>query len=360
MLRYRLHIAALGVLCSGFSLGLPVSANDGGFHLVTESQGDVKSQRKGQKVQPVHVGDRLRTTDKLLLGKGGRAKVLCQNLATWSPNKAGSFEIATGCKVSGRSVLQSVNSDRIPTRSSNDPKIPYIISPRNTKIIESEPLLKWNPVAGAKSYRVSVTGPDVNWDTTVTQSQVVYGGTDPLKPRIRYRVMVTAESGESSNSDVVTGFERLDDVAVTQLKSDIAAVLEQKDLSEEATVLAITHLERSNELYGSAIDRLEQWLNQGNQSAAIYQLLGDLYLQVELPRLARKPYIEGLKLMRQSKKMTDEATTLSNLGEIDELLGELREAIFWLKSAKNIYQQLADEERVQTTEIKLSDLQRRI
>jgi hypothetical protein len=359
MMRYRLHIAALGVLCSGFSLGLPVSANDGGFHLVTESQGDVKLQRKGQKVQPVHVGDRLRTTDKLLLGKGGRAKVLCQNLAKWSPKTVGSFEVATGCKVSGRSVLQSVNSDRIPTRSSNDPKIPYIISPRNTTVIESELWLKWNPVAGAKSYRVLVTGPDVNWETTVTQSHVAYGGTT-LKPKMRYRVMVTAESGESSKSDVVTGFERLDDVALTQLKSDITAVLEQKDLSEEATVLAIAHLERSNELYGSAIDRLEMWLARGNKSAAVSQLLGELYRQVGLPGLARDHYVVGLEMMRRDGNLAGHAEVLNSLGQVDRDSDLLKAAIGWLEEAQKLYRELGDGERVQQLEKELTDLRKRV
>jgi hypothetical protein len=360
MLRYRLYIAALGVLCSGFCLGLPVSANDGSFHLVTESQGDAKLQRKGQKVQPVHVGDRLRTTDRLLLGKGGRVKILCQNLTKWIPNTVGSFEIAKGCKMNGRSVLRSTNRDRILSRSSNDPKIPYIISPRNTSIIELKPLLKWNPVKGSKSYRVSVTGPDVNWETTVSQSQVMYGGNAPLKSGIRYRVIVTAESGETSTSDSVTGFERLDDDTVARLKANIMMVTDQKDINEEAAVLALAHLERSNELYVAAIERLTHWVAQGNQSAAVQQLLGNLYWQMGLSRPAREHYVTAQNLMQQDQNLLGEAEVLSQLGEVAQSLGQLKEAITWLEGTQKLYRELDDEEQAKVIEEKLINLRERI
>jgi hypothetical protein len=357
MLRDRRGLAILvGVGC--FLLqSLPASAN-GGFHLVTGVKGDVQVQRQGQKNQQVFFGYRLKTADKLLLGKGGTATLLCQNLRLATIQQMGTSEVAKVCQIGGRSVLQVIDPNRIPTRSSNNPTIPYIISPRNTIVIDSKPLLRWNPVAGSKSYRVLVTGPEMKWETTVTQSQVVYGG-EPLKSGVRYRVTVTAENGESSQSDTGVGFSVLDNAAVEQIKSNISA-LQRQELSEEAQVLAIAHLERSNELYASAIDRLEVWLGRGNKSTAGSQLLGDVYRQVGLPGLARDRYVVGLEMMRQDGNLAGQAEVLNSLGQVDRDSDRLKDAIGWLEEAQKRYRELGDEEGVQQLEKELTDLRERV
>jgi hypothetical protein len=358
MLRERRGLAILiGVGCL-LGQSLPASAGDDGFHMVTGVKGNVQVQRQGQKNQQVFFGYRLKTTDKLLLGKGGTATVLCQNIRLATVQQPGTFEVAKICQASGRAVLQVIDPNRIPTRSSNDRTIPYIISPRNTAVVEAKPLLRWNPVVGSKSYRVSVTGAEMKWETTVKQSQVVYGG-EPLKSGVRYRMTVTAEKGESSESDVVTGFSRSDDAAVKQVNADIKE-LQQQDLSEEAQVLAVAHLERSNGLYAGAIERLERWLNQGNKSAAGYQLLGNLYWQVGLPELARARYVAALPLMKQVNNLTGETEILSNLGQVDRVLDRLKEAIAWLESARKSYQYLDDTDRVREIEVQLADLKKRV
>jgi hypothetical protein len=333
-------------------LSLPASANSGGFHLVTGVRGNVQVQRKGQNNQG------LKTADKLLLGQGGKATLLCQNLHVKTLRQTGTFEVAKVCQVDGRNILQSLNSNRLDTRGFNDSTLPYIISPRNTVLIEAKPLLRWNSVVGSKSYRVLVTGPDLKWETTVNQSQVVYGG-DPLKSGVRYRVTVTAEKGESSERDGVTGFSRSDDLAVTQISADIQE-LQQQDLSEEAKVLAVAHLEHSNELYSSAIERLEGWLKKGNQSAAGSQLLGDLYRQVGLPTLAREQYVAALPLIRRDEDLLGEAGILSSLGQIDRNQGHVKESIMWLEKAQTLYQKIEDDEQIRILNEQLAYLRKKI
>jgi hypothetical protein len=342
------------------SLSLPVSANGEGFHFVTGVQGNVQVQRQGQKKQRAFFSYRLKTTDQILLGKGGKAMILCQNARVVALNQAGTFEVAKICKVTGRSVLKPLNQDRIDTRPLMDLTIPYIISPRNTAVIEAQPLLRWNPVTGSKKYQVTVTGPEVNWETTVSETQVKYGGSSmPLKPGIRYRVTVTAENGESSQKNGVTGFSRLEDELVQQVQADIMTV-QQQDLSEEAKVLAIAHIERSNNLNAGAIDRLEQWLSQGNRSAAVYQLLGDLYWQVGLPGLARERYVAGLELIQKSQDFVQQAEFLVSLGQVDRASDRLKDAISWMERAQEVYRKLEDAERVQELEKELIDLRKRV
>jgi hypothetical protein len=358
----RGHRPFITLISTGLFLSLswPVSAADEGFHLVTWIQGNVQVQRQGQKKHQVFFGYRLKTADKLLLNSAGKVTVLCQNLRSVTLSQTGNVEVAKVCQVAGRSVLQPINQDRIDTRPLMDLMVPYIISPRDTAVIEAQPLLRWNPVPGSKNYRVAVTGPEVNWETTVSETQVKYGGSSmPLKPGIRYRVTITAENGESSQKNGVTGFSRLENELAQQVQTDIATV-QQQDLSEEVKVLTIAHLESSNKLYAAAIDRLTQWIGQGNRSAAAQYLLGDLYFKVDLPQLAREPYVEGLALMRQNKNLAGEAAILNNLGDVDQSLGKLRDAISWLEEAQKIYRELENGERVQAIENQLADLKRRI
>jgi hypothetical protein len=341
-----------------FSLSLPAFAGSEGLNLVTEVRGDASVQRDGRKAQRARVGDRLKASDKLSLGKGGAAKVLCDNASIWKSNTVGTFAVAKGCQAKGRTVLRSANQDRIPTRSGNDPTIPFVISPRNTNVIDSQQLLRWNPVAGARAYRVSVTGPDVKWKKSVNRSQALFSDV-ALKPGMRYRVMVTAENGASSQSETGIGFSILDSATATQIKSDISA-LQRQELSEEAQVLAIAHLERSNELYGSAIDRLEVWLARGNKSAAVSQLAGDLNRQVGLPGLARDHYVVGLEMMRQDGNLAAQAEVLNSLGQVDRDSDRLKAAIGWLEEAQKRYRQLGDGERVQQLGKELIDLRKRV
>jgi hypothetical protein len=352
----------LGILVGvGCLMGqpLPASASNAGFHLVTGVKGNVQVQRQGQKQQKVFFGYRLKTADRLVVRKGETVTVLCQNLRLATLQQVGTFEVAKVCQVSGRSVLKSLNQDRIGTKPLMDLTIPYIISPRDTTVVEAQPLLRWNPVTGSKKYQVTVTGPEVNWETMVNETHVKYGGSMPLKPGIRYRVTVTAENGESSQKNGVTGFSRLEDELVQQVQADITTV-QQQDLSEEAKVLAIAHIERSNNLNAGAIDRLEQWLGQGNRSAAVYQLLGDLYWQVGLPGLARERYVAGLELMRRDKSLAGEADVLNSLGQVDRASDRLKDAIGWLEAARKRYRDLDDVDRVREIEDQLADLKKRV
>jgi hypothetical protein len=338
----------------------PAFAGDSGFHLISEVKGEVKIQRVGRKKDQVaHVGDRLQTMDKLKLGKGGAAKVLCQNTLFWNPKTAGIFPVSGGCQTVGRVILTPIDGGIILPRSPNDPAIPYIISPRNTVVLETQPLLRWSPVEGVQRYQVEVSGSGIRWTTEVSLPQVVYGGNLPLKPGVRYRVTVTADNGSSSQSDAATGFTVLDKTAAEQIKTDIMT-LQQKVLSEEAKILAVAHLERSNQLYATAIERLTQWLDKGNRSAAANQLLGDLYWQVGLSQLARKSYTIGLELMKQDDNLEGQATILASLGQVDESLDHLKLAIQWLEAAQKNYRSLGDEEKVHEIQGKVADLKQRV
>ena len=70
-----------------------------------------------------------------------------------------------------------------------DVAVPYLISPRHTLLLDGKPTLRWNQVAGAKIYTVTVMGPkDLVWETRTQAAQVVYGGPE-LQPGDRKSVV---------------------------------------------------------------------------------------------------------------------------------------------------------------------------
>jgi hypothetical protein len=355
LLRKFLFLASFGLLlCEP----LPSYGAEAALHAVPAVSGNVKLLRGKLKPQPLKVGMSLRSTDKLVLAKGSSVRVRCQNRSRWQPKAPGTFSVATGCKVPEK--VQISTSSRIDTRSgADDPTRPYLISPRETKIVGFQPLLRWNPVVGISRYQVEVSGPGVAWTAEVSQPEVRYGGKETFQPGMRYRVRVKGTEEKIFSNEVITGFSLLDATTVKQVKDEIEA-LQREQLSSEAEVLELAYLEQSYELYSAAIDRLNQWVAQGNQSAAVEKLLGDLYWQVELPRLARRHYSTAQKLMNQDKNRLGEAEVLSQLGEIDRGLGQLKEAIAWLEAAKPVYQALEDGEQVQAIEVRLADLRERV
>jgi hypothetical protein len=355
------RLGALVLAISGLWWFEPLTglATGPGFNLATQVKGEVWVLRDQRKPWKLRVGHYLWSTDRLRVTQGSLAQVLCQNASLWNPKAIGTFAVNQGCRATGRIVLKPTNGDRTPTRSSNNPTLPFIISPRNTVILEAQPLLRWNPVAGVKRYQVRVNGPGVDWQTEVSQSQVMYGGKQVFQPGMRYRVIVTSGNGESSQGDGAVGFSVLDGAAVARVKADILG-LQQQELSDEAQVLSIAHLERSNELYASAINRLEMWLGRRNKSAAVSQLAGDLNRQVGLPGLARDHYVVGLEMMRRDGNLAGQAEVLNSLGQVDRDSDRLKDAIGWLEEAQKRYRELGDEERVKQLDTELTDLRERV
>jgi hypothetical protein len=353
------QLKSLGLVSLGLLLcqSLPSYGAQQVVHTVPEVRGTVKLLRGKQRPQPVWVGMSLRSTDRLQLVRGSSVRVRCHNRSKLQLQVPGTFSVAQGCKDNGK--VPPSRSTRSPTRGADDPKRPYLLSPRETKIVESQPLLSWNPVAGMLRYRVEVSGLGWTWTKEVSQPEVRYSGTEALQPGMRYRVKIQGSKEGLFSNDPIVGFSLLDRETVAQVNAELAA-LQQEPLGAEAMVLELAQVEQSYELYGAAIARLNQWPAQDNQSAAVEKLLGDLYWQVGLPRLAQHHYTRAQALMKRDRNSLGLAEVLSRLAELEREVGELKKAIAWLEAAKPIYQALGDREQVKAIEVTLTDLRQRV
>ncbi|MBD2221139.1 fibronectin type III domain-containing protein [Calothrix sp. FACHB-1219] len=358
----RKKISFLAILLSlpFITVATPGLSQENSLNFISEVKGDVNIQRSGRKnYQKAYGGELLDSSDSLQLGKGASTKVVCNNLFIWNIQSPGEFSVSSGCPSTGKPVLIRNGSERAPTRAPNDPAIPYIINPRDTAILSDKPTLRWNAVKGANSYQVQVRGPGVNWTTEVKQPEVVYSGKETLQPGSRYRVIVTADNGVSSESEAPAGFTLLSEEDAKRVKAEIIQ-LQKQPLRDESKTLALAYLYKSKNLNAAAIDLLAGLVKQGSRTTSVYQLLGSVYQQVGLHRLAKEQYLTALKLAKAERNLEAQAIIQTSLGEIDIVLDNLQQAFESLQAAQSGYRNLGDEQQVQQLQQKLDDLKGRL
>ena len=359
--KFKLLIPFLtGVTLAGI-LAKPLNSVIPGFNLLISLSppGQVKLKRQQWQIyQPARVGTPLRDADRLLLAKGAKARVICQNLTMWKVPDGKESIVSQGCRPVSNPRLVEPRGDTANPRAINSPRIPYLITPRNTELLPTESLtLRWNRVEGAKNYRVILVGPpDVNWNKETKENQVVvYLAEQPLKPGNRYWFNVKTDRNATSESEGVFGFSILSEKAAQEISGAVAEI-KQKQLSREAEALALAHLYQSKEVYNEAIALLNAAIKDGIESTAIYQLLGKVYQQIGLNRLAREQYLKGSELAKPEENLEGLAITQGGLAITTAIVGNEDEARDYFKKAKAAYQELGDEEAVRNLEEVLSNI----
>ncbi|NEO52825.1 MAG: tetratricopeptide repeat protein [Okeania sp. SIO3B5] len=340
-------------------LAKPLSSVIPGFNLLISFSppGQVKLKREQwQTYQPTTVGTRLRDADRLFLPKGAKAKVICQNLVMWKVPAGKESIVREGCPSVSNPRLIDQGEDTAPTRNPNTPSIPYLISPRETKLLPTESVtFHWHQVEGAKNYRVSLRGPGVNWNDKTKENQVVYAAEQPLKPGTRYWFTVETDTGATSTREGIIGFSTVSEKEVQEILGAVEEV-KQKQLSREAEALALARLYQSNEVYNEAIALLKSAIKDGVESTAIHQLLGKVYQQIGLNRLAREHYLKALELAKAEENLEGLAMTQGGLAITNGIVGNEDEARNYFKNAKATYQELGDEEAIRNLEKVLTEI----
>lgn len=279
----------------------PVSQEtDGLVGWIIEAKGEVWLKREEwSDYRCITVGTKLYPGDLLQPSPQARVLVQCANGTTIWSVPAGVISGATnGCPPQAV-PLPRTRGDIAPLRSGISPLIPYIISPRRTKLLNSLPMLRWNAVPGASRYTVSliVDEEDVLWETQVEGTEVVYSGESPLESGVDYLLMVEADMGASSLEDDSPdlGFTLLDENEATVVREAIEQLV-KLDLADETKSFALANLYRIHDLKAEAIATWEALVKRGSQIAAIYRTLGDLYLEVGLNPLAQSWYMRATQL----------------------------------------------------------------
>ena len=326
----------------------PVLSNTSGINLIVNFSGDVKVKKdEWSQWQKADFGNTLSPNDQLEIGTNSSATIYCSDLSEWTIEQPGTYWLYDGCSP-GEPTLKLPNSNNDTRRPGGIKEqalqnIPYIISPRNTSILNNQPTIRWNTVPGATQYKVIVE----DWEDETSDTEILYTG--ELEAEFFYFVSVLANSDSSSEEEAEVGFTVLDEQKEKDILAHIEAV-KQQGLTKGAEGLILAHLYRGNDLNAEAIQVLEELVKEGNESISVYQLLGDIYQQVGLSLQAKETYSKGLALTKNVENIAGKAAIQAELGEVEYALGNEDEAIQWLEKSKADYVLLEDESQIEKLE----------
>ena len=330
--------------------------------------GEVQLQRQNGRSIRATTGTPIYPGDKLQTSQNGQITIQCADLGIKSI-KAGENQLNSCLLVSDKSQSDcNKNLIRCPDRGDdkiawNNAPIPYIISPRRTQLLGNKPTLRWNPVAGATSYKLSIleNKAKLNWEMTVNGTEAVYPGEPVLKPGVKYRLIVEANTGVSSESPLVEGdteFRLLDEKDAEAVKEAVRTI-EQQVPNAASQKLAIAQIYRSANLNAEAIETLESLLAAGVETAPIYRMLGEMYQgRSQLMPQAEIYYKKAIDAAKSDdiEELTD---ARYGLAQVYSSMRNYPEAIQYLKLSKEGYQSLGDLPMVEKIEKQLQDAQRR-
>jgi predicted negative regulator of RcsB-dependent stress response len=336
----------------------PSWANPTALNFIATIKGDVKLKRSQWKsYQKANWLYLLNPSDQLQLGAGASATVMCDNLKVWAVPAGKVSRVSDGCGSQAPIVTRS-NSRRSPSRAPNE-TIPYIISPRNTVLLTNRPILRWKAVPGATRYQVRVqdAGLTLNWQAETSNTQIEYPGQPSLQLGSNYSLIVETDNQKSSEEEqgIDLSFTLLDTQKAESVRTEVAKLKQQK-LTPEAESLALAYLYQSYDLKAEAIELLEGLGKRGSQTTAVYQILGDLYLQVGLSQQAKSSYLKALKLAQRTENVEGQVEAQMGLGEADYGLNNKDEAIAAWKKAKESYIVLGDRSQVQELEKRIAEI----
>ncbi|NET72712.1 MAG: hypothetical protein F6K62_17820 [Sphaerospermopsis sp. SIO1G2] len=264
-------------------------------------------------------------------------------------------------------IALEVNECLPVSRSANN-KIPQIISPRDTHLLTSQPIIKWNALQGVKSYEVKVMmkGEFVDkaiWKKTVDGNEIIYNGKS-LQPGVQYYVVVETKnrdkiSSEEENMEIF--FEILDRNKAKKIQISI----EQTNFKDPQQVLKLAKLYDQENLDSEAIELLEDFISENpeNVNVSIYNFLGIKYRDEDLYNHSEQTYLK-LKTFLEKSNNSNLSVTLENLViplmVINKINKNWKQAVIYGKEAISICQQLNDIDKVKKLRSQVEELENKI
>lgn len=277
--------------------------------------------------------------------------------------------------VEGSMVVEPVTREK----ESDYGRIPIVVSPRNTSLLELEPELRWVEVPGAIEYVLSMSGPQAFEDVTLDAEELsceadalaaphrICSATWPasewrLDRGGRYFLTIGARTGVASaprpseESDIrVLAEDTAGEVqtAVTEIEALNLDVVTQD--------LLLAGLYAGHGLYGQATAAYERILAL-QPSPVVYVTLGDTYSATALYRWAFEAYQEALDVLSQSgDEPAVHAAAEFGIGRVYYNYAEnYAEAAKHFAEAVQLYEKLEADEWLQAAQRGLEEARKRL
>lgn len=314
--------------------------------------------------------------DLLNVEANAEAFLLCPNGTLSDAVEAGVSNVSATCNGTPRSVRPSYGiSDEW---AATDANTPYIISPWSEQVLTDKPPLRWNAVAGAQQYavtlqqRVGETWVMV-WTVMSDQALMNYPADQPpLEPGEEYALQVAAISktdlGEAGLGEVIAPetahleetpsivFRLLDGFNQQSLTEDIAEV-EAFDVDPTTKrLILIEEVYPRYKLFAEGINELTALVEAGTESEQIYRLLGDYYIRSGLALPAESSYLKALALAQASENIEEQALAAWGLGTLYGRTDQTVPACAYLQQAKKLAGEIGDLDLASDIEAELARL----
>lgn len=310
------------------------------------------------------IGEIVQPGDLILLDADEQVTILC---ADSSVVQLDSMDQAVRCENDPGGPIITWRGNSLMNIQRGDPRrftrIPYLITPRNTRLLTNTPEIRWSPLANAETYHVQLfNGGVLSWERQgVTETTVT---PPPLAPGA-YVVCITPldQAGHSISfprDPIPQEFEIL-------TEEEIASIEEQRD--------ALTRLSTDNgmetdvvdyqrviyytqvRLYTDAIRTLQALLAFNVYEAqtdplslpqptetlvgspAPYLYLGELYNAVSLPIETRNSFEAALTIAQQ---INDEEATAMARAHLAELTPDHEPAVAYYREAIEFFENVGD------------------
>jgi hypothetical protein len=287
------------------------------LNLAIFAQGQVSFKRKSWiRYVPVAFGTDLQLGDLVNVADSSRVQIVCSDLTLHDipPGIVG-----VPCQVAQPLLRRPDGSVINVTRGrAYDESFPLILSPRKTRLISSTPALRWTLVPGARKYIVKVRGPGVAWMRVVSETEIAYPADEPSLAAGKFYKLIVETGDQSSTEEPgpYLGFSVLD-VKERNIVIGEQRRIERLGLPEGPTRFLVAHLFAAHGLNAEAIQMLEDTLRKF-QVSAVARLLGDLYIEVGLPRQAESRYLKSIELAKAEKNLEVEMMDHLSLAQIYE------------------------------------------
>ncbi|NEQ53053.1 MAG: tetratricopeptide repeat protein [Leptolyngbya sp. SIO3F4] len=261
--------------------------------------------------------------DLLKVSPGTVVTLLCPDRTVSDSVRAGVSNVDEACPGTPRSVRPSFGiSDTWTAQTSS---LPYVITPWSGQVLTSTPVLRWNPIPGARQYRVTLQrntfdGWQPEWTVLTDQPVLAYPvNKPPLVAGEEYALQVTAGWRAAASSEEwsppvvfsVAGGQEAQDAA-----ADIATI-EAMDVPQHfKTLILVQEVYPTYKLFAQGINDLLSLIDTGEASALAYRLLGDYAVRSGLALVAEDSYTQAITLATEANQLEEVVKAHWGLGVV--------------------------------------------
>ena len=322
-------------------------------HLLLELDGELRYKCPGwNQFLPLSFGKMIQSGTLLDPNSSGTGLVVCANLET---RRIDYYSSTCLCEDSQRILMRGPSLMQAPQRTVNNQQvgmIPYILRPRNTSVLDPQPLIAWNhPISQNITYTVRVWNYDFGWEWEAQDGQSQYPLDAPaLQPGTTYYLKVTSFYNRTSDEEdpgMIIGFNLLTPERTATIESLVreARALGFDDI---ATRFLVAEIYASYHLRSDAIAELQQLSMDVDQPQPVFfQRLGDLYLEVGLYEQAIEAYISAEVGYAQLGDVAAQAEAYIGLGRAYFGTQRVDDVQAVMMEAERLYGELGDTERVE-------------